>query len=118
MSDVAIDKAAEFFYQHAGWGYNPTTETPEEGRRAGAEALADAERWARETGVWFRWESELGWIDHVAEYDTYDAEPETCEACIAYDEDGEVVASLGCIDDATPQYRRVVEAELALEVKP
>jgi hypothetical protein len=108
--------STRFFYDHAGWAYDPQTETPEQGRTRGARRLAAAERLARYRDLSFRWENELGWIDHVTEFDCYDVEPTTCEVCICFDEDGEVLASLGCIDDATPEYRRVVEAELALEV--
>lgn len=50
-------------------------------------------------------------------------EVETCEWCAiydvaslnTYDRSTEILASLGCIDDATDIYRRVVEAELAME---
>jgi hypothetical protein len=108
----------QFFYDHAGWGYHPDKETPEEGRRRGARALVEAERYARDHDWWYRWDSELGMIDHVTEFVCYDTEPETCESCALYAEDGELLGSLGCIDDATPEYRRVVEAELALEAMP
>jgi hypothetical protein len=54
--------------------------------------------------------------DHKAEYDCYaDGGPTTCETCTCYGADGAILASLSCIDDATPEYRRVVEAELASE---
>ena len=44
-----------------------------------------------------------------------DREPDTCETAALVDESGDVLASLGCIDDATDEYRRVVAAELAAE---
>jgi hypothetical protein len=110
--------AADFFYEHAGYSYNTAIETPEQGRRRTAQALADAELWAHEAGYSVDWEDDWDVTDHVAEYDTYDTEPATCEQATMHDPDGAVVASLGCIDDATDEYRRVVEAELALEAKP
>lgn len=110
-----MNDAERFFYEHAGWGYSPGEETPEQGRERGAKALAEAEAWAKREGVEFRWDDDFG-IDHVAEFDCYDTEPETCEVCVAYI-DGCVVASLGCIDDADDNYRRVVMAELADEAR-
>ncbi len=38
-----------------------------------------------------------------------------CESCVLYSEDGEVLASLCGIWDADDEYRRIVEAELAVE---
>jgi hypothetical protein len=104
-----------FFFDHAGWSYNPKTETPLEGRLQCAQALARAERAAREMGVTFQWEDD--WmVDHQKEYDCYeDGGPQTCQSCIARDASGKVRASLGCIDDADANYRRVIEAELADE---
>ena len=32
--------ATEFFYEHAGWRYKPSEETPEQGRMRSAESLA------------------------------------------------------------------------------
>lgn len=113
-----MSTAAEFFYVHGGYSYDPEVETPDEGHRRTAAVLADAEAWARETGLTFQWEPDPSGTVHVREFDCYEAEPETCEVCTAYDADGEPVASLGCIDDATDAYRRVVEAELAHEARP
>lgn len=38
----------QFFYDHAGYGYNPATETAEQGRENTARGLARAELYARE----------------------------------------------------------------------
>lgn len=116
MTTTTTD-AVEFFYEHAGWSHNPETETSEEGRRRGAEHLAKMERWAHEADVTFNWEADWEVGDHKKEYgEVYEnGGPETCEMCAAYFE-GEVGASLCCIDDATDEYRRVVEAELASEL--
>ena len=114
---IEMNKARKFFMVHAGWSYDPKIETPEEGRKRSAQKLAEAERWAKDEGISFVWEDDWE-IDHLKEYDCYDEEPTTCETCSAYDADGTCVAALGCIDDATPEYRRVIEAELAWEAKP
>lgn len=104
-----------FFFDHAGWGYNPANETPLEGRLQCAQTLAHAEHTAKEMGITFHWEDDWT-VDHQKEYDCYeDGGPQTCEHCVARDADGKVRASLGCIDDADTNYRRVIEAELADE---
>lgn len=105
--------AEDFFYEYAGWGYDPRTETPEEGRRRSAAELARAERWAREYGVTFVWSDD--W-DGDHSYLEYGQSVETCEFVLALDLDNEVLTSLGCVDDATDDYRRVVQAELAQEI--
>lgn len=109
------DRRVEFFKEHAGFSVAPG-ESEDQGRDRTARKLANAELRAGQLGVRFVWEPERFPVDHVKEYDVYDAEPATCEVCLAYDAAGDVRASLGCIDDATTEYRRVVEAELAIEV--
>lgn len=113
--DASMTTNQQFFMQHAGWSYDPSAETPDEGRARSALELAQAESWAAVAGVEFTWEDD--WTcDHVAEFDCYDVEPTTCEGCIA-SVNGDHKASLWCIDDATPEYRRVIQAELAYEIK-
>jgi hypothetical protein len=110
-----LSDAEEFFYENAGFSYSPETETEDEGRRRCARDLAAAEAWARTAGIEFEWADDWE-VDHRKEYDCYeDGGPESCEACVARLDD-EIVASLGCIDDASSEYRRVTEAQLALEV--
>ena len=104
--------AIDFFYEHAGYSHDPAIETPEEGRLRCAEALAEAEAFAETNGIVVSWSADWD-VNHTAEFDY---EPETCEHAAALMH-GEVVASLGCIDDATPEYRRVVEAQLADEAR-
>jgi hypothetical protein len=107
-----------FFYEHAGYGWNPETEAEQEGHARSARTLAVAEMRAKARGFVFTWSKDWEVGNHKAFYGAdsayADQEPDTCETCVAYYDD-EVVASLGCIDDATPEYRRVVEAELAAE---
>lgn len=117
VREAVTSEAVAFFHEHAGWGYDPATETPEEGRQRSAERMAEAEAWAKAAGVSFRWSDDWGVGSHVDEYDSHGEEPETCEVCVAY-LGGEVVAALGCVDDATDEYRRVIEAELAYEAMP
>ena len=99
-----------FFLRDAGTSYNPKTETKRQGQYAGARRLAKAERDARALGYTFEWHADLSFAHSHDE-----KPPVTCEYCLMRDSDGAGVQSLGCIDDATREYRRVVEAELALE---
>lgn len=108
----------KFFFDNAGFSYNPATQTPEEGHRECAVALAAAEVWGTLNGLTVEWADDWSIGDHCAEFDCYydnDTGPETCETAVARDAAGSILASLCCIDDATNDYRRVVEAELAYE---
>lgn len=110
-----------FFFKHAGFSYDPKTETPKQGRAKCARALAKAERDAAALGYTFEWSDDWTVRDHAKEYSSEaypNGNPDTCESCICRDADGTAVASLGCIDDATREYRRVIEAELAQEALP
>jgi len=108
--------AQQFFYEHAGWGYNPAIETEEQGRRRGAADLALAEDQAKERGWCCRWE-----IDPEITSEDFSNDPEPWElwCCTLLDDNGEMIEHLGGIDfgrDGDPwhdHYRRVVEAELA-----
>lgn len=113
------DDAVAFFYEHAGYSYDPETETPEQGRQRSAELLAAAERDAVKRGYEIVWavDDDPIWDDDVqretTDYDQY--------VCSVYDADGVVLASLGSVDfgpGVTPEsapYGRVVAAEVALE---
>jgi hypothetical protein len=105
-----------FFLKHAGYSYDPKTETPKAGRSRCARQLAKAERDARALGFTFQWSDDLP-MNHFAEYgEAYaNGEPESCESCLCFNADNQLVASLGCIDGATREHRRVVEAGLAME---
>lgn len=114
-----MDDAEQFFYERAGYSYDPTTQTQDEGRRETAHLLAVAERWAKREGVRFEWMDD--WTIGVPHAEFFSAEaypdgdPQTCEALLVLNDQDKVLASLGCIDDADADYRRVVEAELSLE---
>lgn len=114
-----MSPAAAFFYRNAGYSYTPGKETKEQGRRRCARALAAAERAALDAGASFEWDTD----PDCTSADFSDADPPwRLWICIARDANGDVFASLGAIDfgrDGSPwrdPYRRVVEAELALEM--
>jgi hypothetical protein len=105
--------ALGFFYEHAGWSYDPATETSDEGRWRGAEVLARAEREARARGWSVEWEYDPD-PDPVTDYPQY-------RVALVNDE-REILASIGSVDlgpdggpDAHP-YVRVLGAELAWDV--
>ena len=114
-----------FFMQHAGYSYDPKTETPEQGRRRCARSLADAEMRARDAGCSYQWEVDpharsSDWIADHEDGGKY-RDPWITWQCCMHDAEGEAIASLGGIDfgrNGSPfgsPYKRVVEAELALE---
>jgi hypothetical protein len=115
MPKLNLSKDERFFYDHAGWSYNPQTESKLAGHMNSAKQLAEAERQVRNLGWRFDWQDDWTVGSHTAEYGKDCGEPETCESCIVYSEVGTILASLHCIDDADHNYRRVIEAELALE---
>ena len=49
--------------------------------------------------------------------DRENGEPDTCEWCAVYAPNGDLLASLGCIDDATDAYRAEIESELLAEAR-
>lgn len=104
-----MTKAEQFFYDKAGYSYTPGTETPEQGRENGAKRLALAERFARANGWTYQW------VPDDDDCGDGDSTPEVREGCILRDADGKVLESLWGIGDASAGYRRVVEAELALD---
>lgn len=110
-----MSAAEQFFYDHAGYSYRPETETRRQGRRRSARRLAEAEAYAKEHGWSVNWADDWD-VDHRKEFDCYDnGGPSTCESAVLRDADDHILGSLGCIDDADKNYRRVIEAELALE---
>lgn len=104
-----------FFLKHAGYSYDPKTQTKMQGRIMGAKELAAAERWALDQGCSFDWE-----VDDVDSSDWSDERSSWNQwVCIMRDAHGNVMESLCGIDfgrDGEPwgePYKRVVEAELA-----
>jgi len=75
-----------------------------------------AQQWAQTADVRIVWEDDWDVGSHIRYFgtDVYDREPETCEWCAVY-LGREVLASLGCIDEATDDYRKEIESELLEE---
>jgi len=106
-----LKKNAEFFYKHAAYSYGPG-QTKRQGRMEGAMKLARAEREAEERGWKVEWEYD------ETPYDMGDAEtemPNEVLVAVLKDANNNVIGSLSGIGDPDDNYRRVVEAELALE---
>ncbi len=110
--------AYHFMLENAGYSHAPN-EPKIVGRRRCAKMLAKAEREALQAGIAFHWE-----IDRDCDSSDFsDEDPWQLWSCVAYNSDGLCVASLCGIDfgrDGSPwgnSYRRVVEAELALEAQ-
>lgn len=104
-------EAVAFFQKHAGYSYDPKTETEAEGRLRNARSLARAEMAAKSRG----WHVE--WKHDPEPWDPGDTDYEPKEVLIAVllDENGQWQGSLGGIADPDRNYARVVEAELADE---
>lgn len=117
-----MTQTEQFFYDNAGFSYDPKKETEAEGKLRCAQALAEAEDYGKRHGFVFQWEADQdGCIG--CECGSEDCHCCTGEAhevlcCVLRDEDGTVLASLGAICEPTREYGRVIEAELALEGMP
>ncbi len=107
---TAHDAAVAFFHANGCYSYDPATQTPEEGRRASALALADAEAL---------------WLEVVrANLARFEVRPDPmgtldyevpCCGMVLLDNEDQSLASLWGIDDSSPRYQRVVRAELVLD---
>jgi len=110
-----------FFYENAGWSYDPKAETSDQGRRRCARSLAEAEAWAERVGL------EAEWSEDYEGGDIFGDEAHGGPYYQAWvrDSEGWCVASLGGIDsDPCPTgggrltpYARVIEAELFAEAR-
>lgn len=115
---MMLSKDQEFFYAHAGTSWNPATETREQGKKSGAIKYAAAEEKARNHGITFHWE-----LDDTTSEEFSNEQPfYPLWRCGAMTFDGQVCGGLFSIDfgrDGDPSgstYRRVVEAEIAMEI--
>lgn len=113
-----LTDAERFFYNHAGISYMPGKETAEQGKIRGAKQLAKFEARAYARGFTYHWS-----VDQSTDSSEFsDVKPAwKLWQCAMYNCRGRIVNSLHAIDfgrDVKPwgqDYRRVVEAELALE---
>lgn len=98
-----------FFFKWAGWSYDPKTQTPLQGRWAGAKALANAEARGQALEFTFQWEhDDFPW-------DGDGEPPKEVLVCICLDKRGAVLASTSGIADPSREYGQVIEAELACD---
>ena len=116
---TAKQQAYLFFLKNGASSYNPTIETKRQGYARMARLLAKAERDARALGYTFEWTDDIdgciGCDCDSPECDCSTGEPHECLVCLMRDSNGKVVQSLGSVCEPSREYRRVVEAELALE---
>lgn len=94
----------QFFFDNAGYSYDPKVETLEQGRAKCAQRLAAAEAEADRRGLW------VEWVDD----DEEDGAPRWC--ALLRDSNSAILNSLGGIDVCAGPYARVVAAELAADV--
>jgi hypothetical protein len=99
-------KDFQFFLEQAGYCVGHRAE--------GALQLARAEKWAEAQEMTFEWshdmDPDLSWMSESEQ-----AQDHEVLGCVLYDANRVHLRSLGGITDPSWEYRRVVEAELALE---
>ncbi len=123
----------QFFYRNAGFSYNPKMQTKQQGHWASARSLAQAEAWAQSQGLIAVWQFDViadasfveDWTEE--EQTEWNAKDHEALGCILYRpcpdhgtdcKHAEHLQSLWGIFDPTEEYKRVIEAELALETMP
>jgi hypothetical protein len=94
-----------WFAEHAGYIVGKRLE--------GSKALYDAEQTAKAAGCYWEWVDDPDGAPRRG--DEHFGKVEYSESCTLRDDNGEWLASLGGIWDADDNYRRVIQAELALE---
>jgi hypothetical protein len=107
-------RAVAFFKKHGGYSTRPG-ETKKKAIQNSAERLARAEQYGTDMGWTVTWDYDQ------EEYQLEDAEeapPSEVLVAVLRNSDGSVIGSLGGIGDPDDNYKRVVEAELALEAMP
>jgi hypothetical protein len=116
---TAKQQAYLFFLRNAGYSYNPQTQTKQAGRSECARKLAKAERDARALGYTFEWEYDsegcTGCSCDSPDCDCSTGADHETLGCRMVNTDGHTVQSLWSICKPSREYRRVIEAELALE---
>lgn len=119
MTTETLNKQEQFFYDNGSYSYSGT-QTPEQGHIESAKALANAESLAAERGLIFEWMQDdepcIGCECGSDDCPCFTGEPHMVEVCELWNENhDDCIASLCGICEATSEYRRVIEAELALE---
>lgn len=116
----------QFFYDQAGWSFDPKTETSEQGRKRCAQLLAKVETWAKANGVRYEWTKDditnkSALAPGIFPIAASEPGPKYFLDCVLCYHNGKLVGSLGGVDfghriprNQSP-YKRVVEAELAIE---
>jgi hypothetical protein len=116
---TAYQQAVSFFKRHAGFSYDPSKETPQQGRLNTARELARAEAKAANLGWEFEWTYDAvgcsGCDCGRADCDCATGEEHETLGCILFNDEEKSLESLWGICNPTPEYKRVVQAELALE---
>jgi hypothetical protein len=108
-----------FFLRNAGYSYDPKTETKQAGRSRCARQMAKAERDARALGMSYVWQNDTEGCSGCGcgsdDCDCSTGRDHVTLGCILYSDTGKHLASLWSICNPSWDYRRVVEAELAME---
>ena len=108
-----------FFYQNAGYSYDPKIQTEDQGHIESAKRYAKTEQSILERGLTFEWYDDpdgcIGCDCGSSDCDCASKRRHTCLVCVARDTEDQVVASLGSICEPSREYRRVIQAELAME---
>jgi hypothetical protein len=116
---TAKQQAYLFFLRNAGYCYDPKTQTKQQGKSEGARKLAAAERDARAMGYTFEWTQDvdgcIGCSCDSPDCDCSAGRPHECLVCLMRDAAGICCQALGSICKPSREYRRVIEAELAIE---
>ena len=118
MKQETFNRSIQFFWDNAGFSYNPKTQTADDGHLESAIALAQAELEGCSQGFSYVWDIDP---DSTSADFSDDYPPYEQFQCVCLNYRGHILASLGGIDfgrDNQPwdqDYRRVIEAELALE---
>jgi hypothetical protein len=111
MTTVTLNETDQFFWDHAGWSYDPAAETSDHGKAFCAMSLASAERRLARAD-----DCEVTWEDDPHPWDG-DTEWNGPVYVAVLRKGDDVIGVLGGIamESLDDPYRRVIEAELALE---
>ena len=124
MKPGELTTQEQFFYDNAGFSYDPKTETEDQGRHRCAIAMAKAENEARDKLYHFVWDDDsdgcIGCECGSSECQCFVTKGKITEThqpqyCQMLNENDDIVQSLSGICDTDAKYHRVVQAELALE---